>query len=231
MSNPPFKLFIYPSRGRPDRFFKSLDSLVDNISDKDYYYISCNLDLDDDTMNNEEVKSKIAKYENVSVEWGYSKSKIDAVNRSLPDIKWDILFVHSDDMIFTQFGFDTMVGVDMMNWFPNMDGLLHYPDQDAKEHLATMVIMGRNFFNKFNFIYDPRFKSLWCDNLLQAVAIYLDKYKYCGYQINLHLCPAYGYLEKDALFLEQQGHWDHDQLIHDTTIANGLDNYLKQFNI
>ena len=231
MSNPPFKLFKYPSRERPERFFKSLDSLVNNISDKDYYHVSCTLDLDDPTMCNDEVIARIKTYENVSVEWGYSKSKVDAINRSMPDIPFDILICHSDDMEFNIFGFDVMIGVDMMNWFPEMDGLLHYPDQDAKEFLATMYIAGRKHYEKFGFIYDPKFKSLWCDNLVQAVAIHMGKYKYCGYQINVHNNPAYGHLPKDDLFNEQQGHWNHDEALYNEIIAKGIPEYLKQFNL
>ncbi len=180
MSNPPFKLFKYPSRGRPDRFFDGLDSIVNNVKDVDYYHVACTLDLSDTTMNNDEVINRIKSYKNVSIQWGESISKIHAVNRSMPDIQFDILINMSDDMRFHTYGFDKMMGIDMMNWFPEFDGLLHYPDQDAKEFLATMYIAGKNFYNKFNFIYDTNFKSVWCDNLVQDVAIYMGKYKYCG---------------------------------------------------
>lgn len=231
MSNPPFKLFKFPSRGRPDRFFTSLDSIVNNVSDVDYYHVACTLDLDDETMNNPDVIKRIDGYKNVSIQWGESESKIHAVNRSMPDIEWDILINMSDDMRFHTFGFDTMIGVDMMTHFPDMDGLLHYPDQDAKEALATMYIAGKNFYKNFNFIYDPNFKSLWCDNLIQDVAIHLGKYKYCGYQINTHLNPAYGHLERDKMFDEQQGHWGHDEAVYLSIKSIGIPEYLKQFNL
>ncbi len=229
MSNPPFKLFKYPSRSRPDRFFEGLDSIVNNISDKDYYHISCTLDEDDLTMNNPQVIERIKTYPNVSIEWGISNSKINAVNRSMPEIDWDILIVMSDDMRFNIFGFDTMIGVDMMNWFPEMDGLLHYPDQDAKEFLATMVIMGKGLYKRLGRnIYHPDFKSLWCDNLLQDIAIKLGKYKYCGYQINVHLCPAYGHLERDEMFNRQQGDWGHDEALYNEIKNRGYDLHLYE---
>lgn len=212
MNNPPFKLFKFPSRGRPDRFFKSLDSIVYNISDKDHYHISCTLDVDDASMNNESVITTIKSYPNTSIEWGKSESKIHAINRDMPNIDWDICFCMSDDMLFNIFGFDTMVGVDMMTHFPAMDGLLHYPDQDAKEYLATMYIAGRKWWEfREKKIYHPSYKSLWCDNEEQDVAQRMGKYKYMGYQINLHLNPAYGHLEKDEMFLQQQGHWNQDE--------------------
>ena len=50
MSSPSFILFKYPSRGRPERFFASLDSLVNNVKDVDYYHVAITLDDSDATM-------------------------------------------------------------------------------------------------------------------------------------------------------------------------------------
>lgn len=212
MNNPPKILFKYPSRNRPDRFFASLDSLYNNIDDLNNFLVSCTLDIDDDAMNNPETVERIKKYKNISIEWGYSTSKINAVNRSMPDYDWDICIVHSDDMVFNIYGFDTMVRVDMMTHFPNMDGLLHYPDQDAKEWLATMYIAGRKWWEfRDKNIYHPSYKSLWCDNEEMECAQRTGKYKYCGYQINHHLNPAYGHLPKDEMFESQQSDWNHDE--------------------
>jgi len=229
MSSPFNILYKYPSRNRPKRFFEGLDTITNLTADKDYYHVACTLDLDDYSMNNSDVIEKIESYPNVSIQWGSSKSKIDAVNRSMPDYPFDILVNFSDDMRFNLYGFDQCIRVDMNAHFPKFDGLLHYPDQDAKEWLATMYIAGREFYKTFGFIYDPEFKSLWCDNLVQAVAQQMGKYKYCGYQINTHLNPAYGHLEKDTLFLEQQGHWGHDQAIFDRIKNEGFDNYIIKF--
>lgn len=205
-------LFKFPSRGRKDRFFKSLDSLYNNLDDPYNFHISCTLDTDDKEMNNDEVIERVMSYNNTSIGFGESKSKIHAVNRSMPDYDWDICIVQSDDMIFNIYGFDTMVRVDMLTHFPNMDGLLHYPDQDAKSYLATMYIAGRKWWEFRNKnIYHPTYKSLWCDNEEMAVAKMCDKYFYCGYQINVHLNPAYGHLPKDEMFNEQQGHWNDDE--------------------
>lgn len=167
-------------------------------------------------------------YPSISMEWGYSKSKIDAINRDVPDIKWDILFVMSDDMMFNMFGFDVNVGVDMMNWFSDGDGLLHYPDQSAKEHLATMYIAGKKYYDRFGYIYHPEFKSLWCDNLAMDIAQILGKYKYLGYQINLHNNPAYGFLPRDDMFDVQQSDWSEDELKYKEIKNRGYDLHLFQ---
>lgn len=213
MAWPPKILYKYPSRSRPERFFKSLDSLYNNLDDKNNFHVSCTLDTDDWTMNNPDVKERIKRYNNISVEWGESKTKVDAVNRSMPNYDWDILVVHSDDMIFNLYGADTMIRIDMNNHFPEYDGLLHYPDQDAKEYLATMYIAGRKFYDRFGYIYHPSYKSLWCDNEIMQCAQILGKYKYCGYQINLHLNPAYeqNNMERDEMFNRQQSDWNDDE--------------------
>lgn len=229
MSEPFNILYKYPSRNRPTRFFEGLDTIINNTADKDYFHVACTLDLDDLSMNNEGVINKIESYPNTSIQWGESISKIDAVNRSMPDYDWDIIVNMSDDMRFNLYGFDQCIRIDMNAHFPNFDGLLHYPDQDAKDWLATMYIAGKNFYNKFGFIYDPQFKSLWCDNLVMKTAQHMGKYKYCGYQINVHLNPAYGHLEKDSMFLEQQGHWGHDELIYQQIVSEGIDNYIVKF--
>lgn len=212
MNNPPKILFKYPSRNRPQRFFQSLDSLYNNLDDPDNFLISCTLDEDDLTMANDIVVERIKQYKNTQIEWGLSKSKVDAVNRSMPNYDWDICIVHSDDMVFNIYGFDTMIRVDAMTHFIDSDFLLHYPDQDAKEYLATMYIGGRKFYERFGYIYHPSYKSLWCDNEIMTIAQMLGKYKYLGYQINVHLNAAYGHMERDALFDEQQGHWNDDEI-------------------
>lgn len=209
----PIKLFKFPSRNRPDRFFASLDSIYNNVSDKDYFHVSCTLDLDDLTMNNATVTERIFTYPNISIEWGKSKSKVHAVNRSMPiDIDWDILINMSDDMIFTSPGFDVMIAVDMLCHFPDMSGLLHYPDQDAKDALATLYVAGKKWWEfRGGQIYHPSYKSLWCDNEEQLAAKTCGKYLYLGYPLVMHLNPAYGHLPKDALFERQQSDWNVDE--------------------
>ncbi len=226
----PFKLlFKYPSRNRPTRFFEGLDTIENLAVDKDYYHVACSLDIDDLTMNNPEVIKRIGEYRNTSIQWGTSNSKIHAINRDMPDYPFDILVNFSDDMRFNLYGFDQCIRVDMNAHFENFDGLLHYPDQDAKEWLATMYIAGKNFYKIFNHIYDPGFKSLWCDNWVQDIAQHMGKYKYCGYQINTHLNPAYGHLERDTLFNTQQQDWGVDEMYYRKLKEDGIDNYLSKF--
>lgn len=196
-------LIKFPSRGRPERFFKSLDSLYNNIGDKENFHVSCTLDEDDPTMHNDNTIANILSYGNISIEWGLSKSKVHAINRDMPEYG-DIIIIHSDDMIFTCPSFDEYIRADFNDHFPGLDGILHYPDGDVKEELNTMFICGRKYYERFGFIYNSVYLSLWCDNEALAIAKKLGKHKYINFPLYLHLNPAYGHLEKDMMFVDQQ---------------------------
>lgn len=214
MSKPAKILFKLPSRGRPERFFKALDSIIDNLQDLENYWVSCTIDSDDTLMNNEEVISRIRTRKNVSIECGLSDSKIHAVNRSIPDIEWDIIVIDSDDIYFNIFGFDSMIRQEMLSAFPDGDGYLHFRESDSKEHLNVMTVCDKKYYDRFSYIYHPSYISLWADNEQTEVAKILGKYRYIPYEIMLHRNPAYGYSDcpKDEMFNQHQSFWGVDEV-------------------
>lgn len=212
----PIILFKLPSRGRPERFFKALDSIVLNLACDYAYHISCTLDEDDTTMNNDEVVSKIAAYKNTSISWGTSKTKVHAINRGMPPmvVPWDILVNFSDDMRITVYGFDEIIRQEMLQHFSDTDGYLHFPEKDSMAALCVLTICGRKYYGRFGYIYHPAYKSLFCDNEQMEVAKMLGKYVYVPYMIFEHRNPAYSHYgeEKDEMFeAQQQVGWTIDQ--------------------
>lgn len=195
-------LVKYPSRGRPERFFKSLDSFYTNIAVNDHFHVSVTLDDDDVLMNNPPIIKRIKEYKNISIVWGKSESKVHAINRDMPPYPFDILLVLSDDMAFNFYGFDELI---RMQFKDGLDWLIHLPDQDEKDRLATMYIAGKAFFDRFGWIYNPVYKSLFCDTELMEIAKELGRYKYVDVPgVISHLLPAYGHLPSDQLWREQQ---------------------------
>ena len=209
-------LFKYPCRGREKLFFESLDSLNDNIRDRNNYHINLTIDEDDAILNTPEVIEKINKYPNVSIGWGLSTSKINAVNRTMPDYDWDVCIVWSNDQFATMFGFDDIMRDAMYSIINNHDDdfLIHFPEHDAREFLNVLLIVTRKYFNRFNYLYHPSYLSLWCDNETMCVSKMLGRYFYVGTpNLYIHKNAAYhSYnLERDELFNEQQGHWAVDE--------------------
>jgi hypothetical protein len=178
---------------------------MDNIainSRHDDYYILISLDSDDTTMNTEDVKEKISRYPNAYPVYGHSKNKIDAINRDMdyaPE-DWDILINMSDDMLFTYPGYDKKVINAMDTFYPDTDGVLHFPDQYQWDNCMTLSIVGRKYYERDKFIYDPRFESLWCDIVAMETAKMRGKYMYIPDQIVYHRHPSLGLVEYDAQY-------------------------------
>lgn len=207
----PVILFKYPSRGRLNRFFKGLDSIVDNMADQDSYKVLATLDKDDVVMNQPEVIERINGYKNVIIDWGLSTSKINAINRGMPETGWDIVVVASDDIFFNFYGFDEIIRNEMCQNFPDGDGYLHFNEKDSGVHLNVMTVIDKKYYDRFGYIYHPEYISLFCDNHQFDVAKILNKYVYIPYSIMEHLNPAYGYMDRDEMFDEHQKiGWDVD---------------------
>jgi hypothetical protein len=214
-------LFKLPSRSRPERFFKTLDNIHAMVVDKENFHVVCTLDNDDYLMNQEEIKARIREYPNTTAMWGSSKSKIDAFNRDMLEIDgWDIVVAVSDDMQFIVSGFDNLIREGFRCNAPDLDALLHYPDQDARHVIPVLYLAGRKYFNRDLFIYNPIYESLFCDNESMEVAQLRNKYFFMGVRILNHLNPAYGHLPRDAQFDRQQNLWGKDERTFNIRKAN-----------
>jgi len=227
-------LFKYPCRGREKIFFESLDSLNNNIRDRSNYHISLTIDTDDAILNRDEVIERIYEYENVSIGFGHSKSKVDAINRSMPDYDFDVVICWSNDMFLTMYGADDIMRdyiMSVANTREDFDFLIHFPEPDTKEYLNVLYIATKHYYNRFHYIYHPSYKSLWCDNESMLVAQMLNRYHYIGIPgLYVHKNPAYSQhgLERDELFNEQQGMWGIDEANFVKRKANNFDLHLIQ---
>ena len=199
-------LFKLATRSRPEKARASINNIIENCK-SDNFTILVSADFDDDSMKNFSYV-----HSNVTIVYGISKSKIDAINRDL-DIapKFEILINTSDDMLFTYKGFDNIIRQDFED---NLDQFIHYSDGNQKENISTMSIMGKEYYERFNYIYHPDYKSLWCDAEATEVAVLLGKYRYMGDNKILfrHMHPAWGLAESDAQYQKTEAPemWEHD---------------------
>lgn len=194
-------LFKYATRSRPENFKRGLDSIIDNCESKNYK-ILISQDYDDETIfDSDSMANKYrADIENIVYCFGESKSKIDAINRDVNECNydWDVLINFSDDMVFTQKGFDNVI----RESFDNLDQYIHFNDGNQKANVSTMHIVGRDYYNRFKYIYNPEYVSLWADVENDIVAKALGCYKYMGddCQIFKHLHPAFGLAPTDEQY-------------------------------
>ena len=96
------------------------------------------------------------------------------------------MIVTADDMICVQQGWDQIIRNEMNKNFPDGDGVLHFNDGFTGEKLNTLPILTKSYYDRFGFVYNTAYKSLFCDNEFQEVAKKLNKTIY----INQVLFPS-----------------------------------------
>jgi hypothetical protein len=211
-------LFKLPSRNRPTRVFEVLDETIKNLNNLNNFTFLLSLDEDDITMNNLDVINKLNSYPNMNIFFGVSDSKISAVNRDMDKINtdWDILVLLSDDMIPIYKGFDDIIREKFHQFFPNFDGVTWFNDGHQKNKLNTLCILGKKYYERFGYIYNPEYKSLFCDNEFTIVAEKLGKQKYFDIVIIEHRQYSIGNNKDryDELYIKNDNFLNYDSQIY-----------------
>lgn len=192
-------LFKFATRSRVQKFFEGLDNIFEKVADKKNFCILVSADADDIVMNNKETIERLKSYlirfpENLIIKFGSSQNKIDAINRDVNEIKnrfdFDILINFSDDMRFIVDGFDNIIRDKFNSVFPDTNGNIYFNDGFVGDAISTMSIIGRMYYDRFNYIYHPSYKSLWCDNEYTEVAKTENKIAYYDYILYKHNHPS-----------------------------------------
>lgn len=208
-----FKILVkFPTRSRPDKFFNTLNKYYKFLDDLDNVKFIVSLDTDDLTMNNAETRIKLTSYKNLSYYFSENKSKVDAINANLEDLDFDILLLASDDMIPIIYGYDKIIRNIMMLNFPDTDGVIWFNDGVQGMNLNTLSIMGIKYYKRFNYIYHPAYKSLYCDNEFTEVSSKLGNVVYCDTPIITHQHHSTNLTPLDNLYLSNEMYKDVDYL-------------------
>jgi len=184
------KLLIkFPTRERRVKFFEALDKYYDLLNDVDNTEFCVSMDEDDLTMNNDDVIDKLEGYKNLYYYFGNNRNKIEAINSDMEDFEdFDIVMLASDDMIPQVKGYDTEIRENMGKYFPDTDGILWFFDGNRRD-LNTLCILGKKYYERFNYIYHPAYKSFYCDDEFTRVGNKLGKQKFIEKIIVKHEHP------------------------------------------
>lgn len=215
--------FLFPSMSRPVKFFAALNNIKEMCLSEDWEVI-CILDQSDLTMNNQEVRKQISQYLNVKPFFINSTGKINAINQGVQYLShnYNIMVLMADDIVFTEKGFDLHIISDMQQYWPELDGLCHYPDDisAAGERQITMPVMGRKLLEHFSYIYHPSYTSVYCDNEQLQVVKQIGKHKFIPTYFYSHKHPAFGKGENDNLYKRNESFYQIDS-----------DNYFKRLAV
>ena len=212
-----------PTRSRPQKVIATLSAYVRLATQKDKIGIAVSCDEDDTSMTRNLVKEEL--YRTLSpvawrnVYYSPNKSKIQACNANMEEIEypWDIVVLVSDDMIPQVSGWDDAIRSHMMSRFPDTNGILWFNDGYQGEKLNTLCIYGRKVYEEFGYIYQPEYKSLFCDTELtdRCRGDLKERCLYVPYCIIRHEHPGTGFAQNnDALYQHNQRFWTEDMMTY-----------------
>jgi hypothetical protein len=208
-----------PTRSRPQKVMTTLRKYMALAKDRGNIGVAISCDEDDMSMRQQSVQAEIRSILS-PVAWhqmyfGQNKSKIEACNANMNDISypWDIVVLVSDDMLPQVEGWDTIIRSHMSAYFPDTDGILWINDGYQGEKLNTLCIYGRKMYESLGTIYEPEYKSFYCDTELtdRCRGDLAPKCRYIPYCVIRHEHPGTGFAQNmDLLYAKNQLHWTSD---------------------
>lgn len=196
------------SRSRPEQLLRCVEAAISLAKRKDLINIVYTFD-DDDV--DQPITKLSALHPFSQFYFGKKSTKIEAINRNVPEEGWDILVNLSDDQICRRQDWDEIIRAAMPE---DLDGSLWYFD-GGQMRINTMEIIGYNYYKRDGYIYHPGFKSFFCDNLATDVAKKRNKLFVFNNNLFFHEHPAIVKGKAwDALYKESVPNWDHDKMLY-----------------
>lgn len=221
-----FDLLIkIPTRSRPDKFRSQFDKYYNMLSGELKVKFVVSMDADDSSMNNDDMKWWLSEAnggrKNIHYYYGNSKTKVQAINADMHHHHdWKILLLASDDMTVQKHGYDKIIYDDMMKYYSDLDGALHYSDGRVGQQLLTLSIMGKKMYDYFGYIYHPSYTSLYCDNEFHDSVYKMNKCKYIDNVIIKH--DWVNYTGRDPLHLRNESYYNSDAVIFERRKRHGF---------
>lgn len=207
-------LIKFPTRNRLDKFFFALDKYYEYANDIDNISVLVSCDTDDSVMNSSETLERLSLYKNLSIDFSNNKSKIEAVNKNMPRDGYDIILLASDDMIPVVKGYDQIIRDRMLVHYPDTDGVLWFNDGLQGARLNTLCILGKKYYDRFEYIYHPEYKSLYADNEFTEVSVNSGKAVYFNDIIIKHEHYSIDESKNDELYKANDSYIEYDRRIY-----------------
>ncbi len=178
------------------------------------------IDEDDESMMAAPVLQRLAALGCI-VTVGQHKTKVEACNGGKVD-EWDILLLASDDMCPTANGYARRIVEEMEKAWPHLDGAMYFFDGVRKD-LVTLPIFGRRFYDRFQYVYHPAYKSLWCDTEQTELWTAMGRLKCVEEMIIEHRHHVWGKADNDALYARNDALFSADKEIYERRKQRGFD--------
>jgi hypothetical protein len=184
----PRLLINYATRKRKDKFLAHMHNIYTTTKTNDFKIV---VKVDEDDLEMVALIPEINRMKNTAGYVVKPFGKIAAINAYIPWYEpWDILVNTSDDFEFVS-GWDEVLIRRTSGVWPNTtDWFAHFSDGHVHEKLPTMNIFGREYGERFGWVYAPVYKSVSCDAENMYVAQTLGRYHYFPEVLAYHKHPV-----------------------------------------
>lgn len=181
-------LINYATRKRKEKFFAHMNNIYATTRTNDFKIV-VKVDEDDSEMCS--LIGDINKMKNTAGYIVKPFGKVAAINAYIPWYEpWDILVNTSDDFEFKPGWDEVLIHRTSGVWPGSTDWFAHFSDGHVKEKLPTMSIFGREYGERFGWVYPPVYKSFSCDAEVMYVAQQIGKYHYFPEVLAEHKHPV-----------------------------------------
>lgn len=89
---------------------------------------------------------------------------VEAINKVASTTKSDVMICAADDVVPCQ-GYDSMIMQGFRENYPKFDGVIRANDliHSTEEPSNTHPVVGREYYNKFGYVFYPGYFALWSD--------------------------------------------------------------------
>ncbi len=218
------KLVIkFPTRSRPHKFKPLLDKYIDFLSGKHDIRFVITMDDDDETMNNDDIKSFIENHKSNGIDivyhYGQSKTKIEACNANLDGESGDVLLLISDDMVPVTRNYDDIIYQNYQEVFPDYSGAIKFNDGLRGDNLMTLPCLGWKLYESFGYVYHPDYESLYCDNEQTQACAMIGKLAVSGICIIQHQWMSSEDERADELHKRNESFYDRDHKVFEERMS------------
>jgi hypothetical protein len=181
-------LINYATRKRKDKFLAHMNNIYATTRTDDFKIV---VKVDEDDLEMVNLIPEINRMRNTA---GYvikPFGKVAAINAYIPWYEpWDILVNTSDDFEFVSAWDEVLLHRTSGVWPNTLDWFAHFSDGYVFDRLPTMSIFGREYGERFGWVYPPVYKSVSCDADVFYVAQTLGKYHYFPEVLAYHKHPV-----------------------------------------
>jgi glycosyltransferase involved in cell wall biosynthesis len=202
---------VHPSRGRPQKAFKTAMQWMSSCGLDDIEYI---LSID----SNDYLKKEYQRlFDGYRILVSDNRSAVDAINRAAEQTIGDIIIVVSDDFTCPR------------NWGKLIEraakdrtDFVMKVNDGVQNWIVTLPIIHRKYYERFGYIYYPGYRHMFCDTELTHVADLLKKIIVRNDLLFRHEHYSVTKQPKDEVTKKADATWNHGKELYLSRVKKGF---------